>query len=337
MRKVVLVLSLMISINVYAQDNSNWMRDNYQYLSSKPLNQIPMLATHDSGSYAIKEDSPFCRGEAIAGRVSINFEYLEQNSRKVNLTKTQPENLLKQLNYGVRYFDIRVCYYNGQFYTNHYYLSDNYTNVVPQITEFLKLHPRELVILDFDKHLYAESSVTGYLDGKEMDLFITTLNENFKPFIVSPKKIKELPVTLYSKLLQHGNLVLLTSNPYLLKNYSNLFFDRNRNVDSRWANQADADLLMNYLEKNVIPTWDSPRYRSKLKVLQSQVTMPNNWEMLLWQQNSLLDLAKNQTNPLLLNKLNTDWQNQRFNIIMTDDTNNSELMYKYILPQLNRH
>lgn len=67
--------------------------------------------------------------------------------------RTQSICIERQLELGVRYFDLRIAQCNGQFYYCHGLLAMEYYKPLLILREFLDKNPRELVILDF-QHFY---------------------------------------------------------------------------------------------------------------------------------------------------------------------------------------
>ena len=86
-------------INPVSYPYSGWMHDNLHILGDKKISEITIVGSHDSGT------------EKRNGGTSF--------SNNCN-TKTQTKNILTQLNYGARYFDIRPVISSGKFYTGHY-------------------------------------------------------------------------------------------------------------------------------------------------------------------------------------------------------------------------
>lgn len=115
-----------------------WMTDN-SYIRGLTLDKITMLGAHDAGM--------------------SQFQFATTGGTKAN-TITQVCDIGQQLNLGVRYFDIRPVYRNGEFYCGHFsnkvckYLigwqgacGQSLAEIVNQINEFCR-DKKELIILD---------------------------------------------------------------------------------------------------------------------------------------------------------------------------------------------
>lgn len=76
-----------------------WMKQNLGVLGSRTLRQLCIPGSHDSGM------STYTSGTAFASQCA---------------TLAQVSGVLGQLNFGVRYFDIRPVISGGQYYTGHY-------------------------------------------------------------------------------------------------------------------------------------------------------------------------------------------------------------------------
>ena len=86
--------------------------------------------------------------------------------------QTPNNNMFKQMmNNGVRYFDIEVVYKNGKFYTTHGLDGYEVSKGLNEVSNFLKLNPKECVILSFDGFYNFDEKVhtqfIKFLDGFE--------------------------------------------------------------------------------------------------------------------------------------------------------------------------
>jgi hypothetical protein len=133
----------------------NWMHDARHILKNKKLSSICIPGSHNSG---------------------MNKAILTKSGLECN-TKTQSFNIKKQLDYGIRYFDIRPYKQDGEFYAGHYTYNNHIgwvgasgltiTEIVNQINDFLSEGWKEVIILNishgynFDKDRSLDS-----LDGK---------------------------------------------------------------------------------------------------------------------------------------------------------------------------
>lgn len=74
-----------------------------------------------------------------------------------NWSRTQDSNIERQLELGVRYFDLRMGKHKNKYYYCHGLLAMEFSGPLTQMRRFLDKHPREVVILDF-QHFYAMQS-----------------------------------------------------------------------------------------------------------------------------------------------------------------------------------
>lgn len=111
--------------NSLIADRSGWMQDNLQKLQDKPLKQVALPASHDSGMY------------------------------KGDCGQTQYKDLYDQLSYGIRYFDLRPACGGVPpvFSIYHGICTGPYlSNVLADIARFMNEGHRELVILKFSHY-----------------------------------------------------------------------------------------------------------------------------------------------------------------------------------------
>lgn len=118
----------------------NWM-SNFQY---KSILDLVIPGSHDSFAYNMMITGPNTNNMPKLFNLFINF-----------WSKTQNKTIHEQLMMGIRYFDLRITKYNGNFYTIHSLISISLEDVLIPIIEFVKRYPTEKIILDFN-HLYLE-------------------------------------------------------------------------------------------------------------------------------------------------------------------------------------
>jgi hypothetical protein len=120
-------------------------------LMDKTLRDITLPGTHDSGAYWLNTDE---RGPdfidwsydlGIFG--DFSWDSLE-NEVGYDLTRTQTQTLLEQLNDGIRYFDLRVTHRGSSFYTYHGLLGRPLVELLADIRAFMEQSERELVVVN---------------------------------------------------------------------------------------------------------------------------------------------------------------------------------------------
>ena len=82
----------------------NWM----SYFQNKSINELVIPGSHDSFAYDFKILGP---NESGMPRIANLFIKL--------WAKCQSKTIYEQLLMGIRYFDIRITKYNGEYYTIH--------------------------------------------------------------------------------------------------------------------------------------------------------------------------------------------------------------------------
>ena len=136
----------------YGNDQSDWMQNSLSTIGDKTLRQISIPGSHDSGMSEVEGGT--------AGGTSANVQ-------------TQTLNIGGQLEYGVRYFDIRPVIAGGVFRAGHYTdLSlfgtagangQSIDSMVSQINQFTRKH-HELIILNLSHDLNTDSGTKNYPD-----------------------------------------------------------------------------------------------------------------------------------------------------------------------------
>ena len=132
--------------------DTHWMTANLPLLGGRSLKNICMPGTHDSGMSERGADTAFAHDCNII---------------------TQTSNILGQLEYGARYFDIRPVISAGNYFTGHYgqILTESWqggngqsiSSVIKQVNYFTTAY-NELIILNFSHAYNTDTGNHSYTD-----------------------------------------------------------------------------------------------------------------------------------------------------------------------------
>ena len=138
--------------------NSFWMGEMGATLRNVALTQAAIPGSHDAGTYSIADDASFSPDLPLGDPLKKLLLASAKLSPKVNyymarFARAQTTDITQQLNAGVRYFDLRPGGSNDGQGTDLLVVHSLYGgDILPMVTavgEFLKSHPKEIVILDF--------------------------------------------------------------------------------------------------------------------------------------------------------------------------------------------
>jgi hypothetical protein len=217
LKKILYLLPLIIIIAGCAS-NSSWMKDDSRYIDNKTIGELSVPGAHLANAYKIKGNESFCIGEMIESKNMSANALLRQNlinsghynqESFVKYLNTQKEDITEQLTDGVRYLELQVCKQNDIYYTSNIYLTDTLDNIITQIDSFVDSHVNEIVIIDLDNNLWAESGPMNIQDATLVyNHIIGIIGHNFIPKSMSYNTISQLKDA--RKLV-----VLMSSNPQL--------------------------------------------------------------------------------------------------------------------------
>jgi len=128
----------------------SWITNSLHVLGSKRLNQIAIPGTHNSATHSFSRASKYAADKP--GLVKYRPPW-PVSSVIAQWSKTQARTIIQQLHDGIRYFDFRVGYQGGEFYTCHGMNGDTIRDILHTFVEFATTYPREVFILDFN-HFY---------------------------------------------------------------------------------------------------------------------------------------------------------------------------------------
>lgn len=134
-----------------SDDLENWMKNLDLQLTTLPIIYLAIPGSHDSMSYGIDSHS---KPAPDAEREIVQlYKILPCVVRR--WARTQSLSITEQLSIGIRYFDLRIARHS--FYCDYYFVHGLYCENVEhpfnEMRNFLKSHPKEFVILDF-QHFY---------------------------------------------------------------------------------------------------------------------------------------------------------------------------------------
>ncbi len=230
---------------------SSWM----SYIDGKtPINRIAILGSHDSG---ISTTTSVIKG----------------------ITKTQDLTIGKQLEYGCRYFDIRVNKKkNGDLTIFHSIdtTGENFIDITKDILQFIKTNTTEFLVLDF-QHFKGESqkAVINVLnDSGIVDYAVkNTTNMSDLDFITSLKleDVRGKFIIIWGSNEANGN-----TYPYLFRRNNDSCSIENACLDSLYSTEDNSKASAKFIEETIPKYFNHILNKDKgLTVLQAQLTSPS--------------------------------------------------------------
>ncbi|CAH1392313.1 unnamed protein product [Nezara viridula] len=175
-----------------ALDAANWMRDNIAWLGYRTLKQLCVPGTHNSGM------NRFSGGTSFA---------------KPCNTLNQSQSILKQLELGVRYLDIRPVIADGRLLTGHYTKIASFSwqggngqsmdSIVDEINSFTRSH-NELIMISLSHALNTDVGNRYYraFIKEEWDRLFRLLDRT--KFLINGTSFTFFPWMTLSDLTKNG-------------------------------------------------------------------------------------------------------------------------------------
>ncbi|RKK64672.1 hypothetical protein BFJ69_g16629 [Fusarium oxysporum] len=213
-----------------------WMHQNLATLGPRPLSQICMLGSHDSGmSFVSHSDIP-------SGLID---DYVLCQATPVH----------GQLAYGARYFDVRPQISGGGFWTGHYTgkigaRGESLASIISGVNSFLSQYP-ELVILNFSHTL--QTDVGGdwrtFNDDEWRRLLGELLKLENRYVVQDEKKAQDLSLIPLEDFIGNGRgaVVCVVENEGLdMRDFKNKGFYKpsQLNVYNQYSNTDDAVVMV---------------------------------------------------------------------------------------------
>ncbi|CAM3222909.1 hypothetical protein [Vibrio neptunius] len=193
---------------------SSWMSSNAALLDNKPLSEICLPASHDSGTY----------------KRTYHTRYGTQA-----VTKTQIFDIQMQLMQGARKLDLRPALWNGDFYTAHYTdiskdsgLAATFkvgfqgaagvalSEALAQVAAFIENNQGELVILKFSHFIdwaKRDDRKDNGLSAEQSELFISMVRDVLGAHLITGDAANLSSLTV-NELLSKGNVIALMPNDF---------------------------------------------------------------------------------------------------------------------------
>lgn len=129
---------------IYPQ--ANWMSQLPQEIKEKPINQITIPGTHDSGAYAFASGFHSYPGWWQLG--SIGTQLPGVRSIIADWTFCQSRTIYQQLMSGVRCLDLRITLSENEFYLAHSFCTIKLDEALNDVARFLEENEEEVVLLN---------------------------------------------------------------------------------------------------------------------------------------------------------------------------------------------
>ncbi|MFA5235495.1 MAG: hypothetical protein WC399_01375 [Bacilli bacterium] len=311
--------------------------DNYSYVlrdgvenGAARVVDIAMLGAHDAFSHLIKTDSPVDPGEAEDSLLRNETLGKFADGVFVRLARAQKSGAEALLSAGVRYFDVRLSYYENDWYIKHGLISGQLSLYLDEMIPFLKENPGEFIVFDL-QHVYFTDAVSyddlfTYLETYEVDGTSLLDFIHYNPLAVALGDLTYDQVTASGT--EAGLVVLAKADADASLPYH---YERGNgdtaviNIRSLWHETSDTATLLtgiraeyDYLESTVI-------FDDIFRVNQAQKTGAlggsDLWDTIFgW---SLLDMANNSNDKLVHESDFSTWL-EEMPIFMVDFANSAK-------------
>ena len=313
-----------------------WITRHYFFLKDKPLNQLVIPGTHDTGTYSL--DGTWHRG--VKDPFAPDTDDLKRGlsflgSGYTDWAKAQEKTVFEQLEDGIRYLDIRVCVdRSGRLKTCHGLYGVSLVDVINDIMKFSKKYPKEPILVDFN-HFYDwsekermgkenEAGYTGIRTSKLDELaglLERSIGERMAPATLSP-------TSTLAELRATGRPIIVFWSKSPRGSFQQKYFWRSDQIPNAYSDNIKENRLdkINYLNSRV----QAHQNTNSFFLLTGPITPSNDLYVKGNDPTSsfphgLKELAA-QSNPVVLSYVANEWKNLRHNIITVDFYNESGLI-----------
>lgn len=218
-------------------DLSQWMTNLPIPLTKIPLNQLAIPGSHDSGAYYLDPDTPISPGQpAYIRRYGKILK-----SIIINWSLTQSYSISRQLNNGVRYFDMRPGYLESKndFLFVHGVYGHTISDLLNEMRAFLLSNPREVVIIDFNHFYSFTKDLHHRFIGNVLSTFEDMIYPNHTDDVITTSAMTS---SLSSFWALNKQVVIRYTHDKVAVNYKELY--PKCSIFSPWFNRdSSADLI----------------------------------------------------------------------------------------------
>lgn len=178
-----------------------WLTDRLAAIGDKPIRNIAFPGAHDADSSQIGLFNDVCEGEISAwARLGDILGISSAYANTQGYSATMPA-LARA---GIRFFDMRVCYYDNDFYGAHSLVSAPIfdEDLLGGFLGFAKSHPSELFFLRFQ----AQGSEIEQAHIAEE--FANKFADEYADILISPENVSSK--SSLTEVLSHGNVIAIS-------------------------------------------------------------------------------------------------------------------------------
>lgn len=296
---------------------SDWMA-RVPGLGKKPLNQIVIPGTHDSGTYGLISTYDRPVEDVFAPDAE---DPIVRTGGFVHLAdkwgKAQAKSITDQLNEGMRYIDLRPCKEkNGTIRICHALYGPKLGDLLDEVRAFADAHPKEVVLLSVGGFAGMDDDAGHASAGQLIEQRIGTRLINYAAGDVSPAMTLE---DVWTKHPDQSVLVLYPASharpAFFPKTDDSVFnsyvetWDKNTKKQSILTGFAGAATPAHVGQFFITSAPSTPDEEGKL--IASSIDPLGNFPK------SLHELA-DDTNPVFLGWVRDEWQDKRINILPVD-------------------
>jgi hypothetical protein len=303
----------------YSLTPATWIGDSLGTIGNLTLKELTLTGTHDSGTYYLT-DKP------MPGDQSALWEDLYKLADALDKSvgsvarewgQSQDQNFYKQMQGGIRYFDLRSGWDKDskKWVTFHFVIGSPVQYLLQNISQFLNDHPQEIVIVEMT-HFEGYPSSADITELKQM---VTSI---LGPYL--------FPVDLsfgftVGQMVSSGKRAIVTME----QGYDNQVIWPPSSIHNTYADTSDLSKMVEYNNKTVQKFMASPWPEQLFKI--SWTLTPDGTviteSILPWKPGSLIKLADygNKALPSFYNSIKKlNWR--MGNILIIDHYESSAIL-----------
>lgn len=311
----------------------NWMGLNQSKLCQRKLSQLVLPGTHNSGASNLKTRQKRPKGDFLPPDTDSTKRSLSLSGPIYRgWSQCQNNTIKKQLNDGIRAFDLRIAKdKKGEFFCCHGLYGEKLDSVLRSIAEFSKTFPKEIILLDFAKFYTWNQSLNGQFSAKNSlskmahTSLITKIRQHLGKRLLAPMiKGTRGPQSTWQSTLAD----IWKSQRSIIVHYRHSSAKAplwRSKIQSSWANTWNRKTMGKRLSRSLAKVSDEKFFRLNGEATPDQSLIVKSLDPFGNFPKNLRRLAR-ETNPIFFSWILNDWRDKRLNIVQVDHYDESQLV-----------
>jgi len=201
------------------------MKDLKDHIYDRSLLEITLPGTHDSGAYEFNDVLSPLDPKLVDFLIKFAYDlHIDVYGFIKNWSQTQNTTIYQQLMGGIRYVDLRACWIQGDWYTQHFLVGTKTQDLLNDIHKFMSENEGEIVIVELGELVPADQEL-GLIH-----MFQKTLGKYLAP-------VQDLNKITIGEMIKKDHRIVLLYPPSNLTKHFEFLWNKELYAEGSYANR----------------------------------------------------------------------------------------------------